>query len=163
MYGALSDTWRADGDVMMNRYRNVLRAACVALVSVSFAACQGGGANPPPFDTGNAAPGTLSVSPNALTFSGTGAAFVQNVTITASVSTSTITVTPSAACGTGASALVTVGNASGNGKTFTATVTPQNAGQCTIALTAGSGGSATFTVTVNSGSVVISRRGAKQE
>jgi hypothetical protein len=144
---------------MMNRYRNFLRAGFVALVPLLFAACQGGGANPPPFTTGTPpAGGTLSVSPSSLSFSGTGAAFAQNVTITASVPTSQITATPDAACGTAANPIVVVSDASGNGNTFTATVTPQRAGTCTITLTSGSGGSAQFTVTVNSGTVTISGR-----
>jgi hypothetical protein len=148
---------------MMNRYRNFLRAAFVALVPVVFAACQGGGANPPPFPTGNGGPpGQLSVSPSSLTFSGTGSAFAQNVTITATVPTNTITVTPDAACGSGATALVTVGNPQQSGNVFTATVTPQRVGTCNITLTSGSGGSAQFTVTVNSGTVTISGRHAKQ-
>jgi hypothetical protein len=148
---------------MMNRNVNFLRAGFFALGAVLVAACQGGGANPPPFPTGDQRPpGTLSVTPNSLTFSGTGAAFAQNVTITASVPTSQITVTPSAACGTGSSALVSVSNASGNGNVFTATVTPQHVGTCTIGLEAGSGGSTTFTVTVNGGTVTISSRHANQ-
>ena len=147
----------------MNRYPNFLRAGFIALVPVLFAACQGGGANPPPFPTGNQGPsGTLSVSPNSLTFSGTGAAFAQNVTITVSVPTNTITVTPDAACGSGSTALVTIANPSQNGNVFTATVTPQNTGTCNITLTAGSGGTAPFTVTVNSGTVTISGRHVKQ-
>jgi len=148
---------------MMNRYRNFLRAGFIALVPVLFAACQGGGANPPPFPTGNQGPaGQLSVSPSSLIFSGTGAAFAQNVTITASVPTNTITVTPDAACGSGSSALVTIANPQQSGNTFTATVTPQNTGTCNITLTSGSGGSAQFKVTVNSGTVTISSRHAKQ-
>ena len=144
---------------MMNRYRNFLRAGFIALVPVLFAACQGGGANPPPFPTGTGGPpGTLSVSPSSLTFSGTGAAFAQNVTITASVPTSTITVTPDAACGTGSNALVTIANPQQSGNTFTAAVTPQKVGTCNITLTSGSGGSAQFTVTVNSGTVTITSR-----
>ena len=148
---------------MMNRYRNFLRAGFIALVPLSFAACQGGGANPPPFPTGDQrAPGQLSVSPSSLTFSGTGSAFAQNVTITTSVPTNTITVTPDAACGSGPTALVTIGNPQQNGNVFTAVVTPQNTGTCNITLTAGSGGSAQFTVTVNGGTVTISSRHAKQ-
>lgn len=148
---------------MMNRHRNFLRAAFIALVPVLLAACQGGAANPPPFNTGiGGPPGTLTVSPNSLTFSGTGSAFAQQVTITTSVPTSDITVTPDAACGTGSSALVKVSNAQGNGRVFTATVTPQNPGTCNITLTAGSGGTAQFTVTVNSGTVTITSRHAKQ-
>ena len=148
---------------MMIRYRNFLRAGFIALVPIVFAACQGGGANPPPFPTGNQGPpGQLNVSPSSLTFSGTGAAFAQNVTITASVPTNTITVTPDAACGSGSSALVAIANPQQSGNTFTATVTPQNVGTCNITLTAGSGGSATFKVTVNSGTVTISGRHAKQ-
>jgi hypothetical protein len=148
---------------MMNRYSNFLRAGFFALGAVLVAACQGGGANPPPFPTGDQRPpGTLSVTPTSLTFSGTGAAFAQNVTITASVPTSQITVTPQAACGSGATALVTVSNASGNGNVFTATVTPQRVGTCMIDLSSGSGGTATFTVTVNGGTVTISSRHAKQ-
>jgi hypothetical protein len=147
----------------MNRYRNFLRAGFIALVPVLLAACQGGGANPPPFPTGNQGPpGTLTVSPNSLTFSGTGAAFAQNVTITVSVPTNTITVTPDAACGTGSNALVTIANPTQNGNTFTATVTPQKVGTCNITLTSGSGGTAQFTVTVNSGTVTITGRHAKE-
>jgi hypothetical protein len=147
----------------MNRYRNFLRAGFIALVPVLFAACQGGGADPPPFPTGNQGPpGTLSISPNSLTFSGTGAAFAQNVTITVSVPTNTLTVTPEAACGSGSSALVTVSNPQQNGNTFTATVTPQNVGTCHITVTSASGGSAQFTVTVNSGTVTITGRNAKE-
>jgi hypothetical protein len=148
---------------MMNQYRNFLRAGFVALVPVLFAACQGGGASPPPLPTGNQGPpGTLTVSPNSLTFSGTGAAFAQNVTITVSVPTNTITVTPDAACGSGGSALVTIANPQQSGNTFTATVTPQNVGTCNVTLTAGSGGTAQFKVTVNSGTVTISGRNAHQ-
>ncbi|HEV2737933.1 MAG TPA: hypothetical protein VGU66_05070 [Candidatus Elarobacter sp.] len=148
---------------MMNRYRNFLRAGFVALVPLLLAACQGGGANPPPFNTGNSGPpGQLSVSPSSLSFSGTGAAFAQNVTITVSVPTSQITVTPDPACGTGSNALVTIANPQQTGNTFTATVTPQHAGTCNITLSSGSGGSAQFTVTVNSGTVTISGRHAKQ-
>ena len=144
---------------MMNRYRNFLRAGFVALVPVVLAACQGGGASPPPFPTGAGGPGgQLSVSPSSLTFSGTGPAFAQNVTITASVPTNTITVTPDASCGTSSNPLVIVGNPQQSGNTFTATVTPQRVGTCNITLTAGSGGSAQFTVTVNSGTVTISGR-----
>jgi hypothetical protein len=144
---------------MMDRYRNFLRAGFIALVPVLFAACQGGGANPPPFPTGNQGPpGTLSVSPSSLTFSGTGAAFAQNVTITVSVPTNTITVTPDAACGTGSNALVTIANPQQSGNTFTATVTPQKVGTCNITLTSGSGGTAQFTVTVNGGTVTITSR-----
>ncbi len=149
---------------MMNRNRNFLRAGFVALVPLVLAACQGGGANPPPFNTGIAGPpGQLSVSPSSLSFSGTGAAFAQNVTITVSVPTSQITVTPDPACNAGTpGALVTVSNPQQSGNTFTATVTPQNAGTCNITLTSGSGGSAQFTVTVNSGTVTISGRHGKQ-
>ena len=147
---------------MMNRYRNLLRAGFVALVPVLLAACQGGAASPPPFPTGDTRPpGTLSVSPNSLTFSGTGSAYAQNVTITVSVPTSQITVTPGATCGSGSTALVTVSNPSGDGHVFTATVTPQRVGSCTITLTSASGGSAPFTVTVNGGTVTISGRSAK--
>lgn len=149
---------------MMNRYRNFLRAGFIALVPVLFAACEGGGANPPPFPTGNQGPGgQLTVSPGSLTFSGTGAAFAQNVTITVSVPTNTLTVTPDAACHAGTSgALVSVANPQQNGNTFTATVTPQNTGTCTITISSPQGGSAPFTVTVNGGSVTISSRHAKQ-
>jgi hypothetical protein len=148
---------------MMRRYRNFLRAGFIALVPVLVAACQGGGANPPPFPTGNQGPpGQLSVSPSSLTFAGTGATFAQNVTITVSVPTNTITVTPEAACGSGSSALVAVANPQQSGNTFTATVTPQNVGTCLITLTSASGGSAQFRVTVNSGTVTISSRHVKQ-
>jgi hypothetical protein len=149
---------------MMNRNRNFLRAGFVALVPLLLAACQGGGANPPPFNTGSSGPaGQLSVSPSSLSFSGTGAAFAQNVTITVSVPTSQITVTPDPACNAGTpGALVAVSNPQQSGNTFTATVTPQNPGTCNITLTSGSGGSAQFTVTVNSGTVTISGRHAKQ-
>jgi hypothetical protein len=148
---------------MMNRYRDFLRAGFIALVSLSFAACQGGGANPPPFPTGDQRPpGTLTVSPNSLTFSGTGATFAQNVTITVSVPTSSLTVTPEAACGSGPTALVAVGNPQQNGNVFTATVTPQRTGTCIITITDQSGASAQFRVTVNGGTVTISSRHAKQ-
>jgi hypothetical protein len=149
---------------MMNRYRNLLRAGFIALVPLSFAACQGGGASPPPFPTGNqGSPGTLSVSPSSLTFSGTGATFAQNVTITVSVPTNTLTVTPDAACHAGTSgALVSVANPQQNGNTFTAAVTPQNTGTCNITVSSTQGGSAQFTVTVNSGTVTITSRHAKQ-
>jgi len=148
---------------MMNRYRDFLRAGFVALVPVLFAACQGGAASPPPLPTGNQGPpGQLSVSPSSLTFSGTGPAFAQNVTITVSVPTNTLTVTPDAACGSGGSALVTVANPQQNGNTFTAHVTPQNVGTCNITVSSPQGGSAQFTVTVNSGTVTISGRHAKQ-
>ena len=148
---------------MMNRYRNFLRAGFIALVPLSFAACQGGGANPPPFPTGDTRPpGTLTVSPNSLTFSGTGGTFAQNVTITVSVPTSSLTVTPEAACGSGATALVTVGNPSQSGNVFTALVTPQNTGTCNITLTDQSGATAQFKVTVNGGTVTITSRHAKQ-
>jgi hypothetical protein len=146
---------------MMNRNRNFLRAGFVALIPLLLAACQGGAASPPPFPTGDTRPpGTLSVSPNSLTFSGTGAAYAQNVTITASAPTSQITVTPDAACGSGSNALVTVANPSGNGHVFTATVTPQRVGSCNITLTSASGGTTQFTVTVNGGTVTISGRNA---
>jgi hypothetical protein len=148
---------------MMNRYLNFLRAGFVTLVPVLVAACQGGGASPPPLPTGvQGPPGTLTVSPSSLTFSGTGPAFAQNVTITVSVPTNTITATPDAACGSGSSALVTVANPQQNGNVFTAAVTPQNVGTCNITLTAGSGGSAQFKVTVNSGTVTISSRQINQ-
>ena len=149
---------------MMNRFRNFLRAGFVALVPVLVAACQGGGADPPPFPSGNQGPpGQLSVSPSSLTFSGTGSAFAQNVTITVSVPTNTLTVTPDAACHAGTSAaLVSVANPQQNGNTFTATVTPQNTGTCNITISSPQGGSAQFTVTVNSGTVTITSRHAKQ-
>jgi hypothetical protein len=148
---------------MMHRYPNFLRAGFIALVPLLFWACQGGGANPPPLPTGNQGPpGTLSVSPSSLTFSGTGSTFAQNVTITVSVPTNTITVTPEAACGSGSTALVTVANPQQNGNTFTATVTPQNTGTCNITLTSGYGGTAQFKVTVNGGTVTITGHHAKQ-
>ncbi len=146
---------------MMDRHRNLLRAGFVTVASMLVAACQGGGANPPPFNTGSGGPpGQLSVSPSSLAFSGIGAAFAQNVTITVSVPTSQVTVTPDAACGSGSTALVNVANAMGNGNTFTATVTPQNAGTCNITVSSPQGGSAQFTITVNSGTVTISGRHA---
>ncbi|HYW52608.1 MAG TPA: hypothetical protein VE826_01495 [Dongiaceae bacterium] len=147
----------------MNRYRNFLRAGFVALAPLLIAACQDGGANTPPLSTGNQGPpGTLTVSPNSLSFSGTGPAFAQNVTITVSVPTNTITVTPDAACGSGSNALVTVANPQQNGNTFTAAVTPQKVGTCNITLTSGSGGTAQFKVTVNSGTVTITSRNSHQ-
>lgn len=147
----------------MNRYRNFLRAAFLALVPFLVAACQGGGANPPPFPSGNPnGAGQLSVTPNSLTFSGTGSAYAQNVTITVNAPTSSLTVTPDAACGSGSSALVTVSNPQQNGNTFTATVTPQNPGTCMVTISSPQGGSATVTVTVNSASVTISGRHGTQ-
>jgi hypothetical protein len=147
----------------MNRYRNFLRAGFIALVPLLVAACQGGGANPPPFPTGNAGPpGQLSLSPSSLTFAGIGSAFAQNVTITVNVPTNTLTVTPDAACGTGNNALVTIANPQQSGNTFTARVTPQKAGTCNITVSSPQGGSAQFTVTVNNGTVTITSRHTQQ-
>jgi hypothetical protein len=140
----------------MYRHQSLMRAVFCALATVLLSACQGGSANSPAFFTGTAAgAGTLGVQPNSLTFAGTGAAFAQNVTITVSVPTSTVTATPGVACGTGAAALVTLANPTQSGNTFTATVTPQNVGSCTVTVASSQGGSATFTVTVNSAAVTI--------
>jgi hypothetical protein len=144
---------------MMNRYRNFLRAGFLALASVLVAGCQGGGANPPPFPSGNPnASGQLTVSPSSLNFSGTGSTYAQTVTVTVTAPTSILNVTPDAACGTGSNAIVSISNATQNGNTFTATVTPQRAGSCNVVVSSPQGGSQTVPITVNTGSVTISRR-----
>jgi hypothetical protein len=122
-------------------------------------ACQGGGANPSSFSTGNVAPaGLISAAPSAITFSGAGAAFARTVTITSSVALPAGTVSVAvASCGTGAAAIVTFGTPSGSGTTFSDVVTPQNAGTCTATISSSAGGSATVTFTVNTGSVTIAQ------
>jgi hypothetical protein len=148
----------------MKRFRNLLRAGFIALVPLLVAACQGGGTNPPSFPTGSPPPtatpppaGQLSLSPSSLAFSGTGSVYAQTVTITVNIPTASLTVAPDAACKAGTSGeLARVANPTASGNTFTATVTPENPGTCTITVSSPQGGSAQFTVTVNAASVTLS-------
>ena len=142
----------------MDRLGVLLRAGLVTLVPVFVAGCQGGGANPPPVNTGTPAPvGTLSALPSSLTFSAPGGApYNQTVTITASVPIAAPAI--SSTCGTGASAIVSFGTPSGSGLSFTDTVTPLNAGTCSATISGAGGASATVTFTVNSSSVTVSNR-----
>ena len=134
------------------------RAAGGVFLAALLAACQGGGANPASFATGQAAPpGQLSVSPSSITFSGVGAAFAQTVTITTTVAVPAASVTAdTSSCGTGAAAIVSFAAPSGGGLTFSDVVTPVNPGTCTATVSSTAGGSATATFTVNSGSVSVS-------
>jgi hypothetical protein len=144
--------------VMMKRFRSLLSAGIVALVPLLASACQGGGTNPPSLPTGSPPPpGQLSLSPSSLTFSGTGSAYAQTVTITVNVATASLTVVPDAACKAGTSGeLAHVANPTASGNTFTASVTPENSGTCTVTVSSPQGGSAQFTVTVNTASVILS-------
>lgn len=134
-------------------------AALLVLATAPLTACQGGGANAPSFATGSAAPAVqISAAPSAVTFSGTGAAFAQTVTMTSSVALPANAVSVAAgSCGTGPTAIVVFGTPSGSGTTFSDVVTPQTAGTCTATVSSSAGGSATVTFTVNSGSLTVSQ------
>jgi hypothetical protein len=134
------------------------RAAGVTFLAMLLAACQGGGANPTSFATGQTAPpGQLSVSPSSITFAGTGAAFAQTVTVTTTVAVAAASVTvDTSSCGTGATAIVSFAAPTGAGLTFSDVVTPLNPGTCSATVSSTAGGTATVTFTVNSGSVSVS-------
>jgi hypothetical protein len=145
----------------MDRRLTLWRACFGVLASACLVACQGGGANPPPFFTGTfVPPGQLNAAPSSLTFSGVGGTYAQTVTVTTTVAVSTVQVTST--CGTGATAIVSFAAPSGSGTTFTDVVTPVNGGTCTATISSTQGGSATVTFTVNTGSVTVSSRHERQ-
>ncbi len=136
----------------MLRQRFVTRFAFALLAPVLITACVSGGADQPVLPT--ALPSTnpnstITVSPQALGFSGTGAANAKSFTVTDLGYTRTLTVT-STGCGSGASAIVTFAPATAPGPVATVTVTPRNPGTCSITVSDDNNGSVTVPIFVGS-------------
>jgi hypothetical protein len=135
----------------MVRQRHVTRVAFVLLAPILFAACVSGGANLPvtPIAFPSVNPNsTITASPQALGFNGTGAANSKTFTVTDVGYTRILSVTSD--CGSGANAVATFVPATAPGPVVTVTVTPRNTGACNITVSDDNNGSVTVPVFVSS-------------
>ena len=137
----------------MDRRGTFSRVGFFLLAPVMFASCTSGGANSPvdPRGIPTANPGSqITTTPltRSLQFTAVGAAAAQTFNIFDAGYTRTVSITATT-CGAGASAIATISPTSAQGPSATFTVTPVNAGQCTVNVADDNNATATFTITVS--------------
>lgn len=102
---------------------------------------------PVPTPSPTPAPAALTVAPATLSFVGTGATNAQPVTVAEPGYTGTIAAS-SATCASGSTTVAAISPGVSTGPSATFTVTPENAGACTVRFSDTNGQSATLSVGV---------------